>query len=537
MNYPPLMSDEQLNNLAFDASDWQLNHGSLLKVIDRAREDLVVAKPVGVTLFPTLFPRVLFNEALALQETYNKLYTAIAEDEDWLQTTLRALIETDLLADVLWGIHLEVKEEGYVQAISLGIFRSDYMLHVQPAVPGGSRQDIQIKQVEFNTISCAGGVHGNKVSDMHRYLHRTGSHSPQKLSTRPVGLSMSNYPLNHTITSLISALSAAHEEYGASRSSNVSQTCTVFIVQPNNFNIADERPIEYALWGQSPPIPTYRIMFGQDVLESLSLTPTRELLYLPPNRPSSDPPLEVSVIYLRAGFEVIEYDEVGRACRLLLERSRAIKCPSILSHLTTFKKVQQELTMPETLERYLSVEEAAKIAKTFAPILPMDESHLGLRARELAMNPRAAKGYILKPSLEGGGHNVYGVDIPKFINEIPPESFSSYILMEKITSPLLYNILVSPRGTHEGPVISELGVFGFCLWKRNESRHPSDGGLHEKAEIVRDLKPSWSFKTKSANVNEMSVVKGYGCFDSPALVDRETFANHCRQNTQGKSSE
>lgn len=28
----------------------------------------------------------------------------------------------------------------------------------------------------------------------------------------------------------------------------------------------------------------------------------------------------------------------------------------------------------------------------------------------------------------------------------------------------------------------------------------------------------WSLKTKPANVDEMSVVKGYGCFDSPYLV-------------------
>jgi hypothetical protein len=28
----------------------------------------------------------------------------------------------------------------------------------------------------------------------------------------------------------------------------------------------------------------------------------------------------------------------------------------------------------------------------------------------------------------------------------------------------------------------------------------------------------WTFKTKYADVDEMSVVKGYGCFDTPYLV-------------------
>jgi hypothetical protein len=70
--------------------------------------------------------------------------------------------------------------------------------------------------------------------------------------------------------------------------------------------------------------------------------------------------MEVSVVYLRAGYEEKECDNVGKIARLRLERSRAIKCPTILSHLTTFKKVQQALATPGTLERFLPAEEAAE---------------------------------------------------------------------------------------------------------------------------------------------------------------------------------
>ena len=71
-------------------------------------------------------------------------------------------------------------------------------------------------------------------------------------------------------------------------------------------------------------------------------------------------------------------------------------------------------------------------------------------------------------------------------------------------------MLVSPRGAYEGPIVSELGVFGTCLWRKK------DGG---GAEIQENNQSGWSFKTKPIDVNEMSVVKGYGCFDSPFLVD------------------
>jgi hypothetical protein len=39
----------------------------------------------------------------------------------------------------------------------------------------------QLKQVEFNTVTCAGGVHANIISDMHRQLVRTGAYETQSV--------------------------------------------------------------------------------------------------------------------------------------------------------------------------------------------------------------------------------------------------------------------------------------------------------------------------------------------------------------------
>ncbi|KAF5015726.1 hypothetical protein F66182_12840, partial [Fusarium sp. NRRL 66182] len=145
------------------------------------------------------------------------------------------------------------------------------------------------------------------------------------------------------------------------------------VVQPNNFNIADERPIEYALWNwidednNDDPIPTYRIEW-QLVLDHTKLTPTGELLFFPPENGDSQTahPIEISVVYHRAGYEPHEYSEEinGKQIRTRLELSRAIKCPSILGHITTIKKVQQALTVPGTLERWLTREKADKIRGT-----------------------------------------------------------------------------------------------------------------------------------------------------------------------------
>ncbi|KAH6675556.1 glutathione synthetase [Halenospora varia] len=521
--WPPSLSDDQLESLFNDSKDWQILHGSVLKLINSYDDNNALAATVGTTLFPSIFPQQQFNEALQLQETYNKLYVAVSEDEEWLFENLQTLIEADDFTRTLWNIHQEAKKDGYPQEFTLGIFRSDYMIHDVSSQASSADQKHQLKQVEFNTIACAGGVHSNKVSDMHRHFQRSGKYLRHDQPESTLSMAPLNMPLNHTLKTLTDGLALAHEAYGSPKNAQATATCVLFIVQPDNFNVADERPIEYALGERS--IQTYRVAFAEEVLADTSLGPSGELLYHSPTRAASLGPREVSVVYFRAGFAAEEYTTTGHQARIQLEKSRAIKCPSLLSHLTTFKKVQQALAVPGILNRFLSPEDAARISKTFHSLYPMDESDSGLVARQLATNPETAKNYILKPSLEGGGHNLYGEDIRKFLAETPPAAWYNYVLMEKIKSPAVQNSLMSAQGVYDGSVVSELGVFGICLWKCGKDKK-------SRPDIVEQLKPCWSFKTKSASVNEMSVVKGYGCFDSPFLIDSDAFKSSCHLNSR-----
>ena len=62
---------------------------------------------------------------------------------------------------------------------------------------------------------------------------------------------------------------------------------------------------------------------------------------------------EISVVYLRAGYGPGDYtDETMWEARKMLELSKAIKCPTIITQLAGCKKVQQVLAMPGVLERY-----------------------------------------------------------------------------------------------------------------------------------------------------------------------------------------
>jgi hypothetical protein len=80
--YPPTLSPQQLSNLISNVKDYQITHGMLLKYGFDAHS--INAIPLGVSLFPSLFPGSLFEEARELQAVYNKLYARVVEDEEWL---------------------------------------------------------------------------------------------------------------------------------------------------------------------------------------------------------------------------------------------------------------------------------------------------------------------------------------------------------------------------------------------------------------------------------------------------------------------
>ncbi|KAI6855463.1 hypothetical protein KC334_g22364, partial [Hortaea werneckii] len=112
-------------------------------------------------MFPSLFPKGCFDQAKAVAKSYNELYSAIASNESWLKEIVEELVEIDEFMAELWKVHLAVKKEGYAQPLNLGLFRSDYMVHVDAS---GSKPKATVKQVEFNTIASSFGGLSSQVS-------------------------------------------------------------------------------------------------------------------------------------------------------------------------------------------------------------------------------------------------------------------------------------------------------------------------------------------------------------------------------------
>lgn len=486
-------TEGQLYHLTNEIKDYQIVHGSLLKIVEYETESSVAARAVGVSILPTPFPKRCYDEALEIQEVFTELYARVAADPDWLYSVLGKLMEHDSLVSALWNVYLKVKEAGAVQNTICAVFRSDYMLDQPPDQSAAS-----LKQVEFNTFSCAGVSHAQRIANMHAHLARIRSTNPD-----PSSWPDSRLPQSQNIRSVVKLLRAAHEKYKSSNPT-IRPLAVLMPVQPYNFNIADERPIELGLWDAG--IPCYRCEW-HDALTRTKLTDSRTLFFTPT---LGLPEVEVSVVYYRAGYAAEEYREQGMEVRTRFELSAAIKCPDVLTNIAGFKAVQEALSKPGAVERFIAADKAAKVRKTFMRMQVLDNSPEGLAARKIALDPAQSIDYVLKPNLEGGGHNVYRTAIPDFLKEQPEESWHKYIIMTLIEPPPTTGTLMMPQDLYHGAIVSELGVWGTCLWERS-----GEG----EVVVEENRAGGWTFKSKPAEVDEMSVVKGYGCFDCPLLTE------------------
>ena len=222
-------------------------------------------------------------------------------------------------------------------------------------------------------------------------------------------------------------------------------------------------------------------------------------------------PVEISVVYYRTGYAPKDYaSPADYATRALLESSRAAQCPSFALQLAGAKKVQEVLTRPGMLERFLAPSEgAAAVRDSWVGMWSLDADG-GAGAEEAV---RRAQDLVLKPQREGGGNNVYRGNIPPFVAQLPAQERAAWVAMELIRPPqgVRAYLVRSGAGRVGARVMSELGVFGWALF--GEGRE------------VREEQAGWLVRTKADDVDEGGVATGFSVLDSVLLVD-----------SQGKSS-
>lgn len=426
-------------------------------------------------LTPSSFPRAEFHKAVQLQTILNELMHKVAHDAEFLQQTLANALQVDEFTAGLYTIWEKVQAEGVAQSLNLGLFRSDYLMQ--------AGEHSGIKQVEINTVASSFGGIATVLNDYYSYVLGQLGHADK----------LKDMPENMALQGLCGGIIEAFDLYGTP------EATVMFVVEDVTINICDQRFHEFEIAARRPDIRVLRKTLTEIYHES-QLNDKMHLVI------EGSP---VAVVYYRSGYEPAQYHGGNEwEARLRVERSNAIKCPSIQYQLAGTKKVQQALASPRALERFIpDTERAEQVREIFTGLYALDFDQDGEEVVEMAL--RDAERFVLKPQREGGGNNVYGADIREALQRMrQSRERAAYILMERIAPPRVAGYMVRPGQDPETPLVdlvSELGIFGVII------------GTNEKILVNRQV--GHMLRTKLAEADEGGVAAGLGALDSPYLID------------------
>lgn len=560
-------------------------------VIPPTREPGAVVH-VPYALLPRFFPSKAFVAAKALAQPFNQLVDAIArKPEEWLFPVLEQTAAADPFTGKLVEIAKTVVGEGIRQPFYLGIHRSDYMVD--------SGEEVKIRQIELNTVSSAFAGLSARIARMHRYLLQrfiVASNAPpspeqpcfrallpalkpyadalnaavgsSKTAPNITSLLSRFHPGNECDTGVADGLAAGHHAYG------VSSAVVLFVVQPGERNILDQRALEHALWerhgirarratlewvgrygklgkGQfkrSPAAlaaaaaaaaasngagasPSSSSFSEEDLSSHCLLVPSEEDSASGDQSRLSSPAAwdEVSVVYYRAGYAPTDFrladesadceaEKTRWTAKLMAERSVAVKCPPILYHLVGTKKVQQALANKGEVEKFVDAATATQLRSCFAGLWSLDPKEKGEEeSAAIDKAKREPHGFVVKPQREGGGNNIFGEAVAAALSGdgrskggMSDSVLAAHILMERVFPP------IAPSGhlCRLGQVATAPCVSELGIY----SVFLGDGGASGRPPL-RNVSVGQLLRTKAEGTDEGGVAAGYAVLDSLFLVE------------------
>ncbi|OAD52493.1 Glutathione synthetase [Eufriesea mexicana] len=478
-------SKKEIEELIEKAKDWALMHGLCMRSKQDFEKNVLQFAPF--ILMPSPFPRKEFENACQIQVVLNVLIHRVAQDYNFLKETLKETIKVDNFTKELFEICKIVNiEGGSAQKVSLAILRSDLMLNTTCSCKNINKKCLPHccwKQIEINTIASGFGWLGPVSTELHKFvLKELGYHKEIR-----------NLPENNALQIICSSMVKAWKIYGNQ------QAVILFVVEDVTYNICDQRFHEFEIRKQNPNIRVIRRNLTQ-LAATVKLSYKKELTvdhYI------------VAVVYYRCGYEPGQYHTQNEwKVRLLIERSLAIKCPTIQYHLAGTKKVQQALTKPGVICKFLKNEEiCAEIKEIFSELYALDFDEHRDAAVEMAITD--PHHFVLKPQWEGGCNNKYGSNIKYFLESVKnKQERVAWILMNKIYPPIHKSCMIRPESNIKielQELVSELGIFGVIIVNENN--------------IFVNKQNGHMLQTKLSTANEGGVVTGQGACDSPFLTD------------------
>lgn len=113
---------------------------------------------------------------------------------------------------------------------------------------------------------------------------------------------------------------------------------------------------------------------------------------------------------------------------------------------------------------------------------------------------------MLKPQREGGGNNLFGTDLIELLEEMAPESYPAFVLMEYIKPTAFVSTRLVNNQYVTGPCLCEFGVYGSYLMLPGCLERP-----------LSNANLGYLLRTKDENSREGLVIGGFAAIDAVAI--------------------
>ena len=407
----------------------------------------------------------LLDQLASLTEPFGRLMNAVAGDLEFMSETLRRAATADEYTRFL--LELALEHERDASSWRFAITRSDYF-----ATADGDG----LRQVELNTIAASYLGLAGRIADFHRAYRTVVAADWDVVENRPVD-------------GVADAFAEVVREYGAVNG------CVLLISQAGERNIFDQRILEAALAERGLRVVRSPL---EALLDRARITSSGDLVI--------DDQV-AAVTYFRAGYRPDDLaTQAARDARRLLARSSSIAVPDLRTHLSGTKKIQQVLTQPDILARFLSPDDAAQVTTSFALLAGLDDP-IPFEGRTVPAFEAAIERperFVLKPQREGGGFNFYGEAIKRALLGMNASERDAFVLMERLHPAARVADGLRAGQSWRGSVVSELGHFGVLFARGDDIRLNRGVGY-----LVR---------TKAADQDEGGISSGAGHLDSLARL-------------------
>lgn len=483
-----------MEDIVAEAVTYAASHGIVVSTKGAARVGAALSH-APLTALPSAVDTSCYEYARRLARPLNSMIYAIACDRAYLRTTLAETAASDA---AFTGRLLRLLDSAPPPraGVEMGIYRYDYFLHTDdpdPARPGAA---VALRMVEMNCIAASFACLGTLTARMHRYL-----------AAHPVAaaraIDPACLPENDATAGLAHGLASGHatflRRFGPSRGTG-GVTAAVMVVQPGEHNVFDQELLRSALW-EKHGVRMVRMSLAEIDAHAAVVDEDGDakLVVRQPTRP----PFTVSVVYYRAGYGPADYpSEAEWDARATVEKSVAVKCPSVAVQLVGTKKIQQVLDNPGEVERFVEdANDANLIRACFARQYSLAPGAEGDKAAKLGLE--RPDDFVLKPQREGGGNNLYSGELKAALQSMSVEERSAFVLMDRLRPVKVQSTLVREGAWQEAEIVSEFGVYGV---------HVTCDGGHVDNEIGGTL-----LRSKLATQDDGGVAAGVAVLDSPRL--------------------